>query len=160
MLHIYRQVTGLRRYETFIVAKERTSAERFPFPDIEMVPRKPKKNFIRRFYLKHVRHLPALYYRGEMQGLMKRALGHRGFSLVEVMSPCPTHFGRRNEMPETVQSLHWLKEHAVPVERYRGLSPAEREGRFPIGTLVERDEPDFNTSYDRVRARAAEGRPA
>ena len=39
MLHIYRQVTGLRRYETFIVAKERTSAERFPFPDIEMVPR-------------------------------------------------------------------------------------------------------------------------
>jgi colanic acid/amylovoran biosynthesis glycosyltransferase len=71
MLHIYRQVTGLQRYQTFIVAKERTSAERFPFPDIEMVPRKPRKNFIRRFWLKHVRHLPALYYRGEMQGLMK-----------------------------------------------------------------------------------------
>jgi colanic acid/amylovoran biosynthesis glycosyltransferase len=71
MLHIYRQVTGLQRYKTFIVAKERTSAERFPFPDIEMVPRKPRKNFIRRFWLKHVRHLPALYYRGEMQGLMK-----------------------------------------------------------------------------------------
>ena len=71
MLHIYRQVTGLRRYETFVVAKERTSVERFPFDDVEMVPRKPRKNFIRRFYLKHVRHLPPLYYRGEMQGLMK-----------------------------------------------------------------------------------------
>jgi colanic acid/amylovoran biosynthesis glycosyltransferase len=71
MLHIYRQVTGLQRYKTFIVAKERTSEDRFPFPDIEMVPRKPRKNFIRRFWLKHVRHLPPLYYRGEMQGLMK-----------------------------------------------------------------------------------------
>ena len=71
MLHIYRQVTGLRRYETFIVAKERTSVDKFPFADIEMVPRKPKKNFIRRFWLKHVRKLPALYYRGEMQGLMR-----------------------------------------------------------------------------------------
>ncbi len=71
MLHIYRQVTGLRRYETFVVAKERIREEQFPFSDVEMVPRKPKKNFIRRFYLKHVRKLPAIYYRGEMQGLMK-----------------------------------------------------------------------------------------
>ena len=96
----------------------------------------------------------------EMQGLMKRALAHRGFSLVEVISPCPTHFGRRNEMAETVASLHWLKEHAIPVERYPGMAPGEAEGRFPIGTLVERDEPDFNTNYDKMRARAAEARPA
>ena len=54
MLHIYRQVTGLQRYETFIVAKERIHADKFPFDDIEMVPRKPRKNFIRRFWLKRV----------------------------------------------------------------------------------------------------------
>jgi 2-oxoglutarate ferredoxin oxidoreductase subunit beta len=100
------------------------------------------------------------YHGWEMQGLMQRALGNRGFSLVEVISPCPTHFGRRNEMPETVESLLWLRDHAVPVERFRGLSPAERQDRFPIGTLVERDEPDFNASYDSMRERAAEGRPA
>ena len=49
------------------MAKERIHADRFPFSDIEMVPRKPRKNFIRRFWLKHVRKLPALYYRGELQ---------------------------------------------------------------------------------------------
>jgi len=96
----------------------------------------------------------------EMQGLMQRALSNRGFSVVEVISPCPTHFGRRNDMPETTQSLHWLKQHAIPVARYHALPLAEREGRFPIGTLVERDAPDFNTNYDAVRARAAAGRPA
>ena len=71
MLHIYRQVTGLKRYKTFVVAKERISTEQFPFEDVEMVPSKPRKNFLRRFYLKHVRKLPPIYYRGEMQGLMK-----------------------------------------------------------------------------------------
>ena len=71
MLHIYRQVSGLKRYHTFIIAKERKCADRYPFEDIEMVPRKPAKNFIRRFYLKHIRKLPPLYYRGEMQGMMK-----------------------------------------------------------------------------------------
>ena len=100
------------------------------------------------------------YHGWEMQGLMQRALANRGFSLVEVMAPCPTQFGRRNDRPEGVQSLHWLQEHAVPVERFRDLPPAGREGCFPIGTLLERDAPDFSTNYDRVRARAAEGRPA
>jgi colanic acid/amylovoran biosynthesis glycosyltransferase len=71
MLHIYRQVTGLQRYQTFVVAKERICEEQFPFEDVEMVPKKPRKNFIRRFYLKHIRKLPPIYYRGEMQGLTK-----------------------------------------------------------------------------------------
>ncbi len=71
MLHIYRQVSGLRRYQTFVITKERVHADRFPFDDIEIIPKKPRKNFIRRFYLKHIRKLPAIYYRGELQGMMK-----------------------------------------------------------------------------------------
>ena len=117
MLHIYRQVTGLRRYETFIVAKERTSEERFPFPDVEMVPRKPRKNFIRRFWLKHVRHLPALYYRGEMQGLMKIFrrrnadlmhiyFGHTGVHLLPFVKgwgrPCVVSFHGADVMPRGI----------------------------------------------------------
>jgi len=122
MLHIYRQVTGLRRYETFIVAKERTSVERFPFPDIEMVPRKPRKNFIRRFWLKHVRHLPALYYRGEMQGMMKifrrrRAdlmhiyFGHTGVHLLPFIKgwgkPCVVSFHGADVMPRERARSRW-----------------------------------------------------
>ncbi len=118
MLHIYRQVTGLQRYRTFIVAKERTSADRFPFPDIEMVPRKPRKNFIRRFWLKHVRHLPALYYRGEMQGLMKIFrrreadlmhiyFGHTGVHLLPFIKgwgrPCVVSFHGADVMPREHQ---------------------------------------------------------
>ena len=90
----------------------------------------------------------------EMKEIMKRALAKKGFSLVEVVSPCPTHFGRYNEMKETPAMLHWLGERALPVERFRAL-PAERQhGHFPVGVLVERDEPDFGARYETVRRRA------
>ena len=94
------------------------------------------------------------YHGWEMKELMKQALGKKGFSLVEVVSPCPTYFGRYNEMQETPEMLQWLGERALPVERYRSLAEAERKNYFPVGTLVDRDEADFNTRYDRIRARA------
>jgi colanic acid/amylovoran biosynthesis glycosyltransferase len=145
MLHIYRQVTGLQRYQTFIVAKERTSAERFPFADIEMVPRKPRKNFIRRFWLKHVRHLPPLYYRGEMQGMMKifrrrRAdlmhvyFGHTGVHLLPFIKgwgkPCVVSFHGADVMPREQQPEYegQLREllRVTPLVLARSLSLAER----------------------------------
>jgi colanic acid/amylovoran biosynthesis glycosyltransferase len=70
MRHIYRQVTGLDRYATFVMTRERMCEEQFPFPDIELIPR-ARKNFIKRFYLKYIRKLPPVYYRGELQVLIK-----------------------------------------------------------------------------------------
>lgn len=70
MLHIYRQVTGLERHHTFILTKQRQSAEKFPFPDIEVIP-PPRSNFLRRFHLKYIRREPPLVYRGEYRALLR-----------------------------------------------------------------------------------------
>src|SRR4029078_10164609 len=70
MRHIYRQVTGLQRYSTFVMTRERMCEEQFPFVDIEIIPRL-RKNFLKRFYLKYIRRLPPVYYRGELQVLIK-----------------------------------------------------------------------------------------
>ena len=85
---------------------------------------------------------------------MKCALTKKGFSVVEVISPCPAHFGRYNDMKETPDMLRWLRGRAVPVETYRSLSEAERQTCFPIGPLVDRNEPDFNERYESLRRRA------
>jgi len=68
MLHIYRQVGGLRRYGTFVVTRERLGGDRFPFPDIEILP-KPAQPPLWRAYLKFIRRAPALSYRGEIEQL-------------------------------------------------------------------------------------------
>lgn len=90
----------------------------------------------------------------EMKEIMKQALCKKGFSLVEVISACPTHFGRYNEMKEIPEMQRWIGRCALPVERYNSLAPEQRKGRFPVGVLVDRNEPDFNTRYDAIRARA------
>ncbi len=85
---------------------------------------------------------------------MEEALKKKGFSVVEVVSPCPTHFGRYNEMKGTPDMLRWLRDRAIGIDEYRRIPEEKRKDRLPIGTLVSRDFPDFNTQYDLVKARA------
>jgi colanic acid/amylovoran biosynthesis glycosyltransferase len=70
MRHIYRQVVGLQRYDTFVMTRERMCEDRYPFEQIEMIPR-ARKNFIKRFWLKYIMRKPPVYYRGELQVLIK-----------------------------------------------------------------------------------------
>jgi colanic acid/amylovoran biosynthesis glycosyltransferase len=82
MLHIYRQVTGLRRFHTYIICKERQCEDRYPFPDIELAPT-ARKNFVRRFWLKYVQKEPPIVYRGEY-GVLASLLERRQTDLMHV----------------------------------------------------------------------------
>lgn len=117
MRHIYRQVTGLRRYDTFVLTRERICEEQFPFPDIELIPR-ARKNFIKRFWLKYVMQKPPVYYRGELQVLIKMLrrrpadlmhvyFGHTGVHLLpfiqEWEKPCVVSFHGMDIQPRPDQ---------------------------------------------------------
>ncbi len=84
MLHIYRQITGLRRYDTFVICKERQSEDLYPMPDggVELAPG-VRSNFLRRFWLKYVKREPPIVYRGEY-GVLARLLGRRRADLMHV----------------------------------------------------------------------------
>ncbi|HEX8078437.1 MAG TPA: colanic acid biosynthesis glycosyltransferase WcaL, partial [Chthoniobacterales bacterium] len=59
MLHIYRQVRSLHEYDTFVMTKALQNIERFPFRDIELIP-KPRSNPLRHGWLKWVKQKPAI----------------------------------------------------------------------------------------------------
>ncbi len=82
MLHIYRQVKGLRRVKTFVMTKELQNAERFPFPDIEIIPMQ-RMNLLRHGWLKFVKRRPPVIYRGEYQ-LLASLLERRGADLMHI----------------------------------------------------------------------------
>jgi colanic acid/amylovoran biosynthesis glycosyltransferase len=109
MMHIYRQVTGLRRYDSFVVCKERLCPEKFPYPDLELQP-PVRKNFLRRFWLKYVKCEPAIVYRGEYT-LLANILDRRQADLLHVyFGHTGVHllpFILRWEMP-TVVSFHGM----------------------------------------------------
>ncbi|MGC1482040.1 MAG: glycosyltransferase, partial [Chthoniobacterales bacterium] len=68
MLHIYRQITGLRSFDTFVMTKSRENADAFPFDAVEVLPR-PRINFLARFHKKYLRRLEPVFYRGEYDQL-------------------------------------------------------------------------------------------
>ena len=57
MLHIYRQITSLKRVEPFVIAQKREETERYPFDRVVIVE-KPATHFFRRFWFKQVRDAP------------------------------------------------------------------------------------------------------
>jgi 2-oxoglutarate ferredoxin oxidoreductase subunit beta len=67
---------------------------------------------------------------------IKKALQHQGFAFIEVLSTCPTQYGRRNENPSPMGMLRAMKENCVTVERARDMSAEELAGKTIIGELV------------------------
>ena len=57
MLHIYRQITGLKRCAPVVIAQKRENAERYPFESIHIVP-KPQTHVFRRFWFRQLRDKP------------------------------------------------------------------------------------------------------
>jgi colanic acid/amylovoran biosynthesis glycosyltransferase len=69
MLHIYRQITSLKRVEPFVIAQKREEADRYPFEKIAIVG-KPATHFARRFWFKQVRDTPWQISDGEVKKLV------------------------------------------------------------------------------------------
>lgn len=95
-----------------------------------------------------------------LEHILTSALQHRGFSFVEVLSCCPTHYGRNNRQGEGDRMVRLLQETTLPIEDYKQLPPGEQEKYISTGILSVAKRPDFNTLYTRVREQAQGKVPA
>ena len=57
MLHIYRQITGLKRCAPVVIAQKRENAERYPFEPVRILPKR-RTHFLRRFWFRQLRDKP------------------------------------------------------------------------------------------------------
>lgn len=81
----------------------------------------------------------------KLQGCIKKALLKRGFSFVEVISQCPTYFGKLNRLGKGVEMLEYQKEISVDAGKWGSLAEDEREGKFPVGVLRDIELPVYTT---------------
>jgi len=68
---------------------------------------------------------------------IKKALQTRGFSFIEVLSPCPTQFGRRNQLGNPTDMIESLLDRCIMKEEAEGLLPEELEGRIVTGEFSD-----------------------
>jgi 2-oxoglutarate/2-oxoacid ferredoxin oxidoreductase subunit beta len=86
----------------------------------------------------------------QMDRLLLQAMTRSGFSIVEVLSPCYTNFGRQNRAASPVEMMMDFRKAAVPADRWNALTEDQRSGHFAVGVLVERELPRYLDSYRRV----------
>lgn len=75
---------------------------------------------------------------------IKRALEHKGFSLIEIVAQCPTHYGRYAlGTGNPVACLEWIKNNTLTVKQAEGMSEEELKGKFVCGAFVQKERPIY-----------------
>jgi 2-oxoglutarate ferredoxin oxidoreductase subunit beta len=69
-------------------------------------------------------------------GSIKKALGHKGFSFIDVLSPCPTQYGRRNRPERPEEMIQDLLRRCVLEEEAKGLTEEELAEKIITGEFV------------------------
>jgi 2-oxoglutarate ferredoxin oxidoreductase subunit beta len=91
------------------------------------------------------------YHVQQMSELIRQAILHEGFSVVEVLSQCPTYFGRKNKLGGAVEMMTQLKETTTPIgSKAKEKNPALIER----GIFVQNEVPEYCAQYDEIIARA------
>jgi len=82
---------------------------------------------------------------GRLRRSMVEAMTHPGFAFIEIISPCPVYYGRRNRLGEAVDELRYYKEN-TEVDNFAHLDQLDVQlgGEVKVGKFVDEQRPTFN----------------
>jgi 2-oxoglutarate/2-oxoacid ferredoxin oxidoreductase subunit beta len=67
---------------------------------------------------------------------IKKGILHEGFSFIDVLSPCPTQFGRRNELDQPSEMIRDLLQRCVLPEEAEGMSEETLKEKIITGEFL------------------------
>ena len=92
------------------------------------------------------------YHTAKMDKYMEQGFQKEGFSVIEILTMCPTSYGHAN--PETggkgVEMLKYQKNHSISRKKAKDLSEQELKGKFITGVYVNQDKPSYLANYQKV----------
>lgn len=91
------------------------------------------------------------YHVKQMIKIIKQAILHKGFSVVEILSQCPTYFGRKNNIKSAVNMLEEYKNNTVPIGSKLLI---ENPALIQRGIFKQEEMPEYCREYDKVIERA------
>jgi 2-oxoglutarate/2-oxoacid ferredoxin oxidoreductase subunit beta len=84
------------------------------------------------------------YHVRQLTRSMTEVLNRKGFCFIEVLSPCPTLYQRRNKMGDGLDTMKFYKEHSKVA---KGVPASEaaltKQGEILVGKFVDRERPDY-----------------
>jgi len=80
---------------------------------------------------------------------LKQAITKPGFAFVEVMEPCPSMYGKFNDLGSAPEMIQKIREEVIPLARWKPDS-----GRIPIGVLCDDNKISYSDAYAEVIRKA------
>lgn len=135
--------------ETAITTTAPYGAYEYPF-NIPFLVDSCGATYVARWTALHVRQLTVT---------IKEALLHPGFSFIEVISPCPTVYGRRNRLGSGLDLMKFYREHSIT---QNGCDTRNVDIRFQeeivVGRFVDKTRPTFIEAMNNAMAKALKDR--
>ena len=92
----------------------------------------------------------------EMRDAMIEGMNKRGFSFIEIISPCPTGYARRNRLGSTLDLMRFYRDNSYLADE---LDPENTalpfRGRVAVGKFVDCEKPTFMDMWESCVVRKA-----
>jgi 2-oxoglutarate/2-oxoacid ferredoxin oxidoreductase subunit beta len=94
------------------------------------------------------------YHVTQLKKTMKEAIQKKGFSFIEIISPCPTLYGRRNKIGDGLDEVKTYKQRSVI---RNGADPKEvalgMTGPIVVGKFVDRERTTYQDAMEHFYSR-------
>ena len=91
----------------------------------------------------------------QITDVIRQAIMHEGFSVVEVLSQCPTYFGRKNKAGDAVDMIQYFKKNTTTIG---SKAKKENPDLLERGIFVQKEMPEYCSQYEKVVQKAMKGR--
>jgi 2-oxoglutarate ferredoxin oxidoreductase subunit beta len=83
--------------------------------------------------------------------ILEKAIMHHGFSVVEILSQCPTYFGRKNRLGSAVDMMKQYKKNTTPIG---SAAKQKNPDLIERGIFVEEERLEYCSEYENIIKRA------
>jgi 2-oxoglutarate ferredoxin oxidoreductase subunit beta len=94
------------------------------------------------------------YHVKQIDDFIRQAILHEGFAVVEILTQCPTHFGRKNKQGSAVDMMKLYRDITTPIG---SKAKQENPNLIERGIFVQEEKPEYCREYEKIVARATQG---
>jgi len=89
-----------------------------------------------------------VFHATECKNIIKKGINHKGFSLIEILTQCPTYYGRKNKKGDAVQMMESYKTNTTKIgsEKLKKNPDLIQRGIFIEKTNI----PEYCDAYDKI----------
>lgn len=102
----------------------------------------------------------SVYHAQQTISLIQEGIRHKGFSIIDVASTCPTYYGKENKAGDAVDMLKWQRDNAITQEKAEKMTPEELDGKLVIGLLNQTQYKEFTYAHEELIRRLYKEREA